>query len=114
MLRPLQDIRDFDKTKDTGLPEQRGVNVEVPLAPRNTPSEAGSRDGRGLSMQNPLWWQAPCVTRLSHPHSPPGHSGSPAGPQVRRALHVGEKELKALMGLAPRDLLAGYSGVRGW
>lgn len=58
MLRPLQDIRDFDKTKDTGLPEQRVVNVEVPLPPRNTLSEAGSRDGRVLSMQTPLWWQS--------------------------------------------------------
>lgn len=40
-------------------------------------------------------------THLSHLHSPPGHSGSPAGPQVGRALHVGEKEPKVLMELAP-------------
>lgn len=50
---------------------------------------------------------------MSHVHSPSGHTGFPAGPQVRRTLLVGEKEPKVLTELAPRHLLAGYGGVRG-
>lgn len=55
----------------------------------------------------------PQETQLSLMHSPSGHTGFPAGPQVRRALPVGEKEPKVLSELAPRHLLAGYGGVRG-
>lgn len=57
--------------------------------------------------------RVPQETQLSLMHSPSGHTGFPAGPQVRRALPVGEKEPKVLSELAPRHLLAGYGGVRG-
>lgn len=101
------------ETKDIGLPEQRSVSTEVPCNPgtpflRWDPEVGGCRPG-GLHCGGKVTQE----THLSHLHSPPGHTGTPAGPQVRRALHVGEKELKVLMELAPRDLLAGYGGVRG-
>lgn len=84
MLRTLQDVGDFDKiySKPKRLPEQRGVNVEVSLPPRDTLFEVRIYRLRG-AVQVDSAVVAKYLRRLTFPTCTV-HQGTVAPPQALR------------------------------